>query len=119
HDPFSGDIEGDYLYGRGTLDMKGHVIALLEALESLLAEGAAFERDLYLMFGHNEETGSNVPDSGAVAIRDHLKAGGIRFRMVCDEGGALIDGKPLGVDGVVALIGVGEKGYVDIELNAT
>ena len=118
HDPFGGVIEGDYLYGRGTLDMKGHVIALLEALESLLAESATFERDLYLMFGHNEETGSNVPDSGAVAIRDHLKAQGIRFRMVCDEGGALIDGKPLGVDGVVALIGVGEKGYVDIELNA-
>lgn len=118
HDPFGGVIEGEYLYGRGTLDMKGHLIALLEALESLLAEGTTFARDLYLMFGHNEETGSNVPDSGAVAIREHLKAQGIRFRMVCDEGGALIDGKPLGVDGVVALIGVGEKGYVDIELNA-
>lgn len=117
--PFGGVIRDGYVYGRGTLDMKGHVISMLEAVETLLSEGYEFERDVYLMLGHNEETGSIMPDSGAAAIRDHLKQQGIFFSMVVDEGGALIDGKSLGIDGTVALIGVGEKGYLDIELTAT
>jgi carboxypeptidase PM20D1 len=117
--PFSGVIREGYVYGRGTLDMKGHVISMLEAVETLLSEGFEFERDIYLMLGHNEETGSILPDSGAAAIRDHLKQQGVFFSMVVDEGGALIDGQSLGIDGTVALIGVGEKGYLDIELTAT
>jgi carboxypeptidase PM20D1 len=117
--PFSGVIRDGYMIGRGTLDMKGHVISMLEAVESLLSEGFEFERDVYIMLGHNEETGSNMPDSGAAAIRDHLKQQGVFFSMVVDEGGALIDGNSLGIDGTVALIGVGEKGYLDIELTAT
>ncbi|MDP2812937.1 MAG: M20/M25/M40 family metallo-hydrolase [Erysipelotrichaceae bacterium] len=117
--PFSGVIRDGYVYGRGTLDMKGHVISMLEAVESLLSEGFEFERDVYIMLGHNEETGSILPDSGATAIRDYLKQQGVFFSMVVDEGGALINGKSLGIDGTVALIGVGEKGYLDIELTAT
>ncbi len=117
--PFGGVIKDGFVYGRGTLDMKGHVISMLEAVESLLSEEFEFERDVYLMLGHNEETGSIMPDSGASTIRDHLKQQGIYFSMVVDEGGALIDGKSLGIDGTVALIGVGEKGYLDIELTAT
>ena len=47
-DPFLGEITDGYIYGRGTLDMKGHVVALLEAIESLLKEGIEFERDVYI-----------------------------------------------------------------------
>ncbi|PKM64750.1 MAG: carboxypeptidase, partial [Firmicutes bacterium HGW-Firmicutes-20] len=86
--PFSGVIRDGYVYGRGTLDMKGHVISMLEAVESLLSDGFEFERDVYIMLGHNEETGSILPDSGATAIRDHLKQQGVYFSMVVDEGGA-------------------------------
>jgi carboxypeptidase PM20D1 len=117
--PFSGEIKDGYVYGRGTLDMKGQVIAVLEAVEACLEEGIEFERDVYLLFGHNEETGSEMPDSGAKATRNLLKSRGIHFHMVIDEGGAYIDGKALGVDSTVALIGVGEKGYLDVELSAT
>jgi len=116
-DPFDGVIEGDHLYGRGALDMKGHLIALLEAVEDLLSVGFVFERDLHIMLGHNEETGSNVPDSGAVAIRDHLRDRGILFRIVCDEGGAFLDGKALQIQGVLVLVGVAEKGYANVELS--
>jgi len=116
--PFSAEIKDDFIYGRGTLDMKGHVVALLEAIESLLLQGQVFERDIYLMFGHNEETGSALPDSGAKKVMEVLKDEGIHFHCVIDEGGAYIEGKPMGVDGVVGLIGIAEKGYCDIELSA-
>jgi len=117
--PFSGDLIDGYVYGRGTLDMKGQVIAVLEAVEACLEEGLVFERDVYLLFGHNEETGSEMPDSGARLTRDLLKSRGIHFNMVLDEGGAFINGKAMGVNSTVALIGVGEKGYLDVELTAT
>lgn len=116
--PFGGEEIDGYIYGRGTLDMKGHVIALLEAMESLLEENYEFGRDVYLLFGHNEETGSSRPDSGALNTMNYFKDKGIEFYSVMDEGGAFIDGKSLGVNGVVALIGVGEKGYLDVELSA-
>lgn len=117
--PFSGELIDGYVYGRGTLDMKGQVIAVLEAVEACLEEGLVFERDVYLLFGHNEETGSEMPDSGARLTRDLLKSRGIHFNMVLDEGGAFINGKAMGVNSTVALIGVGEKGYLDVELTAT
>jgi carboxypeptidase PM20D1 len=117
--PFSGEVIDGYVYGRGTLDMKGQVIAVLEAVESCLEEGVVFERDVYLLFGHNEETGSEMPDSGAKNTRNLLKSRGIHFNLVVDEGGAYIDGKALGVPSTVVLVGVGEKGYLDVELSAT
>jgi len=116
--PFSAEIIDGYIYARGTLDMKGHVVALLEAIESILKEGIIFERDLYIMLGHNEETGSSLPDSGARRIMEMLKDEGIHFYCVVDEGGAFIKGDAMGVNGVIGLVGVAEKGYCDIELTA-
>ena len=116
--PFGAEVKEGYVYGRGALDMKGHVIALLEAVESLLDEGYDFKRDVYLLFGHNEETGSSANDSGAMAIQELLKSRGIEFYSVMDEGGAFIDGKPLGIEGLVAVIGTAEKGYLDVQLSA-
>lgn len=117
--PFSAKIMEGYIYARGTLDMKGHVVALLEAMESLISEGQSFERDCYIMLGHNEETGSALPDSGARKIMEMLKEEGKHFYCVVDEGGAFIKGDAMGVKGVVGLVGVAEKGYCDIELSAT
>ncbi len=116
--PFSAEIKDNFVYGRGTLDMKGHVVAVLEAVESLLSQNREFERDIYLMFGHNEETGSALPDSGAKKIMELFKNEGVHFHCVVDEGGAFINGKMMGVDGVVGLVGIAEKGYCDIELSA-
>ena len=117
--PFSGEIKDGYVYGRGTLDMKGQVIAVLEAMESCLEEGIVFERDVYLLFGHNEETGSEMPDSGARAARDLLKSRGVHFNLVVDEERTFINGKSIRIDSTVVLVGVGEKGYLDVQLSAT
>ena len=53
--PFSGDIADGFIWGRGTLDDKVSVLAILEAVERLLADGFASERTVYLAFGYAEE----------------------------------------------------------------
>jgi carboxypeptidase PM20D1 len=115
--PFdAGEHEG-YIYARGALDMKSQVCAMFEALETNVAQGTSFDRDIYLLIGHNEETGSQAPDSGARLCMEHLKEKGVRFDFVLDEGGAFADGRSMGIDSHIALIGIAEKGYMDIMLS--
>lgn len=57
HDPF-GEISGDRIYGRGTLDDKGPVIGALYALDAVRALSKPFKRRVRIIFGTNEETGS-------------------------------------------------------------
>lgn len=57
HDPF-GEIDGDRLYGRGTLDDKGPVIGALFALAAIRDSKMPLERRIRVIFGTNEETGS-------------------------------------------------------------
>ncbi len=118
-DAFSAEIRDGYVYGRGTLDMKGQVTAILEAVESCLKEQRSFDQDIYILLGHNEETGSSVADSGARKSMEYLKSKGILFGLIIDEGGAFISGKALGVEGNIALIGICEKGYMDVMLSVS
>ena len=113
HPPFSGRIADGFVWGRGTLDCKGSLIGLMEAVESLLSEGYVPRRTIYLAFGHDEEVGG---DTGALAIASLLRERGVRAEYVLDEGGFIIDGTPLGVSREIALIGIAEKGYLSLEL---
>jgi succinyl-diaminopimelate desuccinylase len=54
--PFSGDIDNEYVYGRGSTDMKGGCAAILSACESLVTCGK--ELPANLAFVCDEETGS-------------------------------------------------------------
>ncbi len=111
--PFSGTIAGGYVYGRGAQDMKSTLVALMEAMEQLLAEGFRPERDIYFCFGHDEE----VPTvDGALAIANWFDEQGIRLEFLIDEGGTLVDGTLAKLDHVFALVGICEKGYVDMKL---
>ncbi len=112
--PFSGEIKDDFIYGRGTLDDKGSFISILSAVNTLLAEGFAPERDIYLCFGHDEEVGG---DLGAKAIVPYLKKRGIEAQFVLDEGGILTQDVVPGITTPLALIGTSEKGYMSIDLN--
>ena len=58
HDPWDGEIQGDRIYGRGTMDDKGPSIAALFALEALRDSGLPLKRRIRVIFGCNEETGS-------------------------------------------------------------
>lgn len=115
--PFDAEEHEGYIYARGALDMKGQVCAMFEALENQLSQVATFDRDVYLLIGHNEETGSQAPDSGARLCMEHLKEQSVRFDFVLDEGGAFADGRSMGIDAYIALIGIAEKGYMDFMLS--
>lgn len=115
HAPFSGAIAEGYVWGRGTLDDKTTVIAILEAVEGLVAAGRRPPRTVYLMFGHDEEVGGRY---GARVLVDTLVARGVRPALVIDEGGFLATGVIPGVPGRAAIVGVAEKGYLSLRLTS-
>ena len=115
HPPFAGERDEEWLWGRGTTDDKGSVIAIFEAVESLLAEGFRPDVTLYLAIGHDEEIGGG---QGAAALSALLAERGIRLDFVLDEGGAVVTGLLPAVTRPVALVGIGEKGYLNVELVA-
>lgn len=115
HDPFGGELAEDgYIYGRGALDMKCHLVSLLEALEYLMNKGVTFKRDIYVCFGHDEEPGQSF--NGAPNIVKYLKGKGVEMEFVLDEGGTAIEGKTLFAQGLVAMVGAAEKGNGDLEI---
>ncbi len=118
HPAFSGYNDGEFIWGRGALDMKNHLIGVMEAVETLLEEGFQPERDVYLLFGQDEEVVASG-ESGAKAMMETLMNRGIHLDSVIDEGGAII---PLNIKGLLEnknLVGVGiaEKGYLDVEIS--
>ncbi len=115
HPPFEGACADGYVWGRGALDMKGQLVTLLEAVESLLKMGYSPKRTIYLAFGHDEEIyGMN----GALQIAKALHQQGVRLAALLDEGGNLIENLLPGIQFPMALVGLGEKGFLTLNLNA-
>ena len=111
--PFSGKITDTDIIGRGTLDDKGTLIGVLEAVEKLLEEGFSPSRTTYLAFGHDEEVGGQ---NGAAQIAAHLKAKGVQAALTLDEGGFIAEGLVPGVDSDVAMVNLAEKGFASFKL---
>lgn len=112
-EPFDGAIIDGFIYGRGAIDNKGSLVALMEAAEALAAGGFKPQRTLLFMFGHDEE----VSGSGAEAGVALLKSRGIVPEFALDEGFMVVNpsplsGKPMG------FIGIAEKGYVTVQVVA-
>jgi carboxypeptidase PM20D1 len=114
HPPFDGVVAEGYLWGRGALDDKSSLLAILEAVEGLLADGFRPERPVVLAFGHDEEIGG----AGAAAVAALLDRRGLAPALVLDEGLAVVEGVLPEVARPVALLGVAEKGYLSLELRA-
>lgn len=114
HPPYAGVVADGHLWGRGTLDDKGALVAMLEAVEGLLAEGFVPEPTVFLLLGHDEEVGGG---RGAAAVASRFGERGLRLAFVLDEGGAVVSGVLPGVP-TLALVGVGEKASLDVELTA-
>ena len=115
HPPFSGAISDGFVWGRGTLDNKQQVMAMLEGVERLLAEGYKPRRTVLLAFGHDEEIGGAL---GAHAIADRLSERKIRAQFSLDEGQAILDGVVPGATRPIAQIGLSEKGSMTLKLKA-
>lgn len=114
-DPFSGENDGQRIYGRGALDDKGALVTILRAVETLLEQGFSPARDIYLCLGDEEE----VAGSTATHMAAHFEKNGITPFLILDEGGAVVDPGALpGVPTSAAMIGVAEKGILDVRLTA-
>ena len=112
--PFSGTIAAGKLWGRGTLDTKGGLWAMLQAADELAKEGVRPKRDFYFMSTCNEE----CTGIGAETISRELRNRGLHFYLVLDEGGMIIHDPLNGAKGTFAMVGVGEKGCVDLKFIA-
>ena len=119
HPPYEGYHDGEFIWGRGAMDMKNHLISVMEAVETLLEEGFEPERDVYLLFGDDEEVVASQ-NSGARALMQLLQERGVHLDCVLDEGGAILPAKVKGIlDQYLAGIGVAEKGYADFEISVS
>jgi carboxypeptidase PM20D1 len=114
HPPFEGAIADGFVWGRGTLDDKGSLIGILEAVETLIAQGFRPRRTTYLAFGHDEEVGGI---NGAARIAGELARRGVKALYALDESGIVAKGIIPGVAQPVCLVGVAEKGYMTLELS--
>ncbi|ORX35361.1 putative carboxypeptidase s precursor [Kockovaella imperatae] len=108
--PYSGLYDGHSIWGRGSSDTKGSLIAIMAAIEHLL-ETTDFKpaRTIILGFGSDEERGGQV---GAPAIAKYLldKYGKDSISLLIDEGSGLLTswGQHF------AMPGVAEKGHYDL-----
>ncbi|KAI5955184.1 CPS1 [Candida jiufengensis] len=114
--PFEGKFDGEYIYGRGSVDCKNVLIGILETLELLLSEDYKPDRTIIAAFGFDEES-SGV--HGAQEISKVLESqwGLEGLELIIDEGSGVSDEQL--TDTIVAAPGVAEKGYIDVQVELT
>ena len=108
---FDAVLEDGVIWGRGTLDTKVTFNGVLSAAEQLISEGFVPEQDIYFAFSGGEE----INGKGAVHIVDYFEKNGIELSMVIDEGGAVVEGAFPGVKAPCGMIGIAEKGMMNVE----
>jgi carboxypeptidase PM20D1 len=113
-DPFGGVVRDDAVWGRGSIDDKGSLVAILEAAEFLAAQGKQPARTIMFAFGHDEEIGG---DNGAVRMAATLAERGVRAWFVLDEGMAALERHPL-TGGPASMIGISERGSGTLRVRA-
>jgi carboxypeptidase PM20D1 len=115
HPPFDGVVADGFVWGRGAIDTKDNLVYIMEAVERLASRGFEPACDVYLLFGHDEETGG---ESGAGVIARALTARGVRFAWLLDEGaglGADWSGRTVPPE---ARVSVSHQGHATLRLTA-
>ncbi|XP_037680815.1 N-fatty-acyl-amino acid synthase/hydrolase PM20D1 isoform X2 [Choloepus didactylus] len=116
--PFSGLERDGFIHGRGTLDNKNSVMAILQALKLLLIRNYIPQRSFFIALGHDEEVSGK---NGAQKISTLLQARGVQLAFIVDEGSFILDGFVPNLKKPFAQIAVSEKGAVNLmlEVNMT
>ncbi|CAG9996779.1 unnamed protein product [Clonostachys byssicola] len=109
--PWSGHFDGHYVWGRGSIDCKSQLTAIMDAAELLIQYGFQPERSLILAFGFDEES-SGIQGAGYIGRHLEERFGHNSLAVIVDEGSPLE--RKWG--GVFALPAVGEKGSMDVEI---
>ncbi|WP_051580738.1 M20/M25/M40 family metallo-hydrolase [Pseudonocardia acaciae] len=112
-DPYRADVVDGWVYGRGTLDMKGTNAAFVSALLKHLGEGARFDRDIVFLSDCDEEAGPH--GTSWLAKQDWAK---IDAGAVITEGGWILT-RSDGVTPMLAAVTVIDKTAANVELTAT
>ncbi len=111
---FDAIIEDGIIWGRGTLDTKVTFNGVLYSADTLISQGFTPENDIYFAFSGGEE----VNGMGAVNIVQYFKEKNINVSFVVDEGGAVVENVFPGVKGAIGLIGIAEKGLMNVKFTA-
>lgn len=113
--PFSGDVTEGFIHGRGAVDTKGTLAAMLQAAEELIQAGFTPAQDIYFCFSGDEETYG--PTTGRII--EWLRERDALPWAVLDEGGQVEAGTVPGFSGYAAMVGVAEKGMAQVQLSVT
>ncbi|KAK0533437.1 hypothetical protein OC842_002978 [Tilletia horrida] len=122
HPPFSGffDEKTGLVWGRGASDDKSNLVAVLTAVESLLAARDADgnpwvpKRTIVLSFGADEEASGRVAGDLAKHLVDVYGHKGAF--MLVDEGGPVIAAEESPFKRTLAVVATAEKGYLDARI---
>jgi acetylornithine deacetylase/succinyl-diaminopimelate desuccinylase-like protein len=115
-DPYKLIEEGGYFYGRGTLDNKAGVVAMMSTILRMQKANAKPRRTLVFAFVGDEETALDEPNGTTRQIAAHPWVKGAEYAINTDAGGGLLapDGRP-----IIYLVQGAEKTYATFELTAT
>ena len=95
------------------MDTKLTFNGIMSAANHLISQGFRPKQDIYFAFSGGEE----VSGLGAVNIVDWFEQQGITPALVVDEGGAVVENVFPGVQRPCALIGIAEKGLMNVTFN--
>ncbi len=109
--PFAAVLEDGVLWGRGTLDTKVTLNGILSAANYLIGKGYRPENDIFFAFSGGEE----VNGQGAVNIVQYFMDHHVQPAIVVDEGGAVVENVFPGVKAPCGLIGIAEKGMLNVQ----
>ena len=87
---------------------------MFQAAEELIKDGFTPKRDTYFVTTCTEETGGECGNAMSLALKER----NMEVYIVLDEGGMILYAPIGGADGTFAMIGVGEKGYMDLKFIA-
>ena len=112
---FEALIEDGVMWGRGTLDTKATFNGILSAADAMIKQGFQPKNDVYFAFSGGEE----VNGPGARNIVEYFKENNVSLKLVLDEGGAVVENVFPGVTKPCGLIGIAEKGLLNVEYSVS